>query len=60
MCVNIGPAAILECARILLNAERIGRETMSLPLGGALTDVQQRRVCTVLRELLGDGAPSHE
>ena len=34
------------------HAERIGRETLSLPLGGALTEEQRRRVSRELRAVV--------
>jgi dTDP-4-amino-4,6-dideoxygalactose transaminase len=35
------------------NAQRIGRETLSIPLGGALTEEQRLRVVAALRQALG-------
>jgi len=37
------------------NAERIGRETLSIPLGGALKEEQRRRVVAAVREVVGSG-----
>lgn len=37
------------------NAERIGRETLSIPLGGALKEEQRRRVVAAVREVAGAG-----
>jgi dTDP-4-amino-4,6-dideoxygalactose transaminase len=37
------------------NAERIGRETLSIPLGGALNEEQRRRVVAAIREVVGPG-----
>lgn len=37
------------------NAEQIGRETLSIPLGGALKEEQRRRVVAALRDALGPG-----
>jgi dTDP-4-amino-4,6-dideoxygalactose transaminase len=40
------------------NAERIGRETVSIPLGGALKEEQRRRVVQAIRTVLGAGRMS--
>jgi dTDP-4-amino-4,6-dideoxygalactose transaminase len=37
------------------NAERIGRQTLSLPLGGALTEGQRRRVSETVRRVAREG-----
>ena len=52
--------AYAHLARMELpNAVAIGRETMSLPLGGALTDAQQDRVVKTMTELLTAPPPNH-
>jgi dTDP-4-amino-4,6-dideoxygalactose transaminase len=49
------PAWADHTHRPLPNAERLGRETVSLPLGGALTEAQRRTVVAAVRTALGRG-----
>ncbi len=53
LAVTDHPAWTASSNRPLPNSERISRETVSLPLGGALTEDQRKRVVHAVRAVLG-------